>query len=205
MAAKITIMIPKWVDRICAWTILLHRRWKYGYTYRRIYLGEEKYAMVDPHLFYRLNEYHWTHNGKRERPYTVRYSYSQKNKIEMISMRREIMNFPAGRLVDHRNGNTLDNRMSNLRAATREENAYNKQKTKTKTSSKYIGVYFEKHKQRRIARIKYKERRIYFGCFKDEVAAAKARDAAARNYHGGIRTAELRPERQRSDISRGKL
>jgi hypothetical protein len=182
-SASVTFRIPVWLDKICAWPAIVCRLLRYGYTYRRIYLGEERYAMVDPPLFYRLNKYHWTVGGRKERPYAVRYTYLPENKIKTISMHREIMNFPAGRLVDHKNGNGLDNRIDNLRAATREENAYNKQKTKIKTSSKYIGVYFEKHKSRWVARIKYKDRRIYLGCFKDEIAAAKAYDRAARKYH----------------------
>ena len=99
-------------------------------------------------------------------------------------MHREIMNFPAGRLVDHGNGDSLDNRIDNLRAATKAQNAHNKGKTRKKTSSKYIGVYFNKQTKRWISQIKYKEKRIYLGYFKDEVKAAKAHDAAARKYHG---------------------
>jgi hypothetical protein len=161
--------------------VTAYRKYKYGYEYRRIYLGEERFALVDPPLFYQLNNYHWSFNEKRERPYAVRYAYLSKDKIKTISMHREIMNFPAGRLVDHENGDTLDNRRDNLRIATSEQNAYNKQKTKTKTSSRFIGVYYDKQKNRWIARIKYKDKRIYLGCFKDEI---EAYDAAARKYHG---------------------
>jgi hypothetical protein len=183
MGVKVTISIPEWLDKICAWPVIVYRKHKYGYTFRRIYMGEGRYTKVDPDLFYRLNKYHWTYNGKRERPYAVRFVYISKNKSKTISMHREIMNFPDGRLVDHRNGNTLDNRIDNLRSATREENAHNKGKTRTKTSSKYIGVYFDKNKNRWIVRIMYKYRKIYVGTFKDEIAAAKAHDIAARKYH----------------------
>lgn len=184
MATTITIKIPIWLDKICAWPVIVYRKHKYGYTYRRIYVGEGRYAMVDPFLFYRLSKYHWTFNSKRERPYAVRYEYLSQNKVKTISMHREIMNFPKGRLIDHENGNTLDNRIDNLRAATREENAHNKGKTRTKTSSKYIGVYYDKNKNRWIVRIMSKYRKIYVGTFKDEIAAARAHDIAARKYHG---------------------
>jgi hypothetical protein len=180
----IHLRVPDWLDRILAWPAIVYRLWKYKYTYRRIYLGDGRYAKVDPSLFYRLNKYHWIHNGNSERPYAVRFVYISKKKRKIISMHREIMGFPEGRLVDHEDGDSLDNRIDNLRAATKEENAHNKGKTRTKTSSKYIGVYFYKNKKRWIVRIMYKYRKIYVGTFKDELEAAKAHDAAARKYHG---------------------
>jgi hypothetical protein len=183
MGVKHTITIPEWLDKICAWPVIAYRKHKYGYTFRRIYVGEGRYAMVDPVLFYRLNRYHWTFNSKMERPYAYRYEYISNNKVKLISMHREIMNFPAGRLVDHENGNTFDNRIDNLRSATRAENAQNRGKTRTKTTSKYIGVYYDKKKNRWIVRIMCKHRKIHVGTFKDEIEAAKAHDIAAKKYH----------------------
>jgi hypothetical protein len=179
----IHVRIPEWVDRICAWPAVVYRLLKYKYTYRRIYLGDGRYAKVDPALFYRLNKFGWIHNGNKERPYAVRFVYTSKNKRKIISMHREIMGFPEGRLVDHENGDSLDNRIDNLRVATDEQNAHNKGKTRKKTSSKYIGVYFDKNKNSWIVRITNKYRKIYVGTFKDELAAAKAHDTAARRYH----------------------
>jgi len=175
--------VPKWVDMIFAYPVIIYRLWKYGSAYRRIYLGEGKFTMVEPGDFYWLNNYHWSVNGRRERPYAVRYVHLSRDKIKTISMHREIMNFPKGRLVDHENGYTLDNRRDNLRTATREENAHNKGKTRTKTSSKFIGVYFDKNKNRWIVRIMYNYRKIYVGTFKDEIEAARAHDEAALKYH----------------------
>lgn len=47
---------------------------------------------------------------------------------------------PAGFLIDHMNGDKLDNRRENLRLATRTENEANKRKRRGKTTSKYKGV-----------------------------------------------------------------
>jgi hypothetical protein len=93
------------------------------------------------------------------------------------------MNVPPGILVDHRNGDTLDNRRTNLRLATCSQNSCNRQKTKSKTSSRFIGVSFDKHKVVWTAYISFHRKRIWLGCFKTEIAAAKAHDEAAKKYH----------------------
>ena len=57
MKAKLTIGIPVWLDKICVWPVLLYRLWKYGYTYRRIYLGEGLFTLVDSADYYWLNNF----------------------------------------------------------------------------------------------------------------------------------------------------
>jgi hypothetical protein len=119
----------------------------------------------------------WTQNA-------IRQISCPKNKARIVSLHREIMNNPDGLLVDHANGDGLDNRRTNLRLATHSQNQFNKRKTKSKTSSRFIGVYFEKRKNRWMARIHYHGKRIWLGSFKSEFDAAKAYDAAAKKYHG---------------------
>jgi hypothetical protein len=186
MKINLTIGIPVWLDRLCAWPLLWYRRRKFGYDFRRVPLGNGLFTIVEPQDYYRVNNFHWTvwFTGRNDQCiYAARTTNDPASKIKVVLLHRDIMNHPPGLLVDHANSDTLDNRRANLRLATRAQNAYNKRKTKSKTSSSFIGVYFEKRKNRWMARIKYQVKRIYLGSFKNEIDAARAYDEAAKKYH----------------------
>lgn len=56
----------------------------------------------------------------------------------LVLLHRELMQAPAGFVVDHINGDRLDNRRANLRVCTPKENARN---TARSSSKDYKGVY----------------------------------------------------------------
>ena len=183
MTTKLTITIPIWLDFIFTCPLLAYRLLRYGYVYRRIYLGEGKYTIVDPRDFYWLNNFHWTLDGNGEHIYAVRNIMKAGAGTKTISLHREIMSHPKGLLVDHRNTDTLDNRRSNLRLATHSQNSCNRRKTSSKTSSRFRGVCFDKSRGRWSAHIRFHGKRMRLGRFKNEIDAAKAYDAAALEYH----------------------
>ncbi len=181
--AVIQIKVPDWLDKICAWPAVWYRRCKFGYPYRRIYLGENKFTIVDPHDFYRFNYFNWCPKENGPRTYAVRLISAPHNRTRILSLHREIMKAPPTLLVDHRNRNGLDNRRDNLRLATHSQNQCNKGKSRSNSSSQFIGVYFEKRSSRWVAKIVLHGKRIWLGRFKDELDAAKAYDKAAKKYH----------------------
>jgi hypothetical protein len=98
-------------------------------------------------------------------------------------LHRLLLGLPASD-VDHRNGNGLDNRRENLRAATESQNAANskKPKSRSKTSSQYKGVSW--HRINWQASIRFRGKAHHLGTFSDEADAAKAYDRAALKYFG---------------------
>ena len=182
---EVTIKIPDWIERPIVFFVLLYRRIRYGYPFRRIKLTLGQYAIVDPEDYYRVNKYKWNAYRGYSSYYSKRKVYNRKNGTEKtIYMHRWIMNAPNGIVVDHINHNGLDNRKANLRFATLAENSRYARKTKNKFRSDYKGVQYIKKIRKWRVRITFEGKTRYVGDFKDEVTAAKAYDRAAKKYFG---------------------
>ena len=88
----------------------------------------------------------------------------------------------SGLLVDHKSGDSLDNRRSNLRFATHSQNSQNVAKRQNCTS-KYKGLSLQSTGEFRI-RIKVGDVIMCLGYHKDEDFCAKIYDAYATKYYG---------------------
>ena len=102
---------------------------------------------------------------------------------KLVSMHSLLLDVDQGLLRDHKNGNTLDNRRLNLRAATKAQNARNS-KLRVDNTSGFKGVYWNKQYQKWKAQIRIGSKRIFLGRFDDPSIAAKAYDNAAIRYFG---------------------
>lgn len=87
-------------------------------------------------------------------------------------------------VIDHINGNPLDNRISNLREVTKSVNSHNKAKKKGATS-KYYGVVKTKAGTFS-AKYSLNGKTKYIKTFKIELEAAQAYDNAIKEHHGNF-------------------
>ncbi len=101
-----------------------------------------------------------------------------------VALHRLVMRAPKGMQVDHINGDRLDNRKSNLRLVSAKQNRRNMATWSTKKSSKYKGVHFCNTTNKFKARIVVDYKKKFIGSYDDEVAAALAYDAKARELFG---------------------
>jgi len=86
-------------------------------------------------------------------------------------------------VIDHRDGNPLNNRWNNLRLSTRSENCANRRRDITNTSG-FKGVSFDRRRGNWIARIMKESRNYFLGRFATAEEAHEAYGAAARLLYG---------------------
>jgi HNH endonuclease len=144
---------------------------------RYIPLTKGKFAIVDASDYERLSRYKWCASSTGAQTYAYRHYQGRT-----ISMHRFLMNPPKGMVVDHIDGNGLNNRRSNLRVCTCQQNAYNR-RPKGK-SSRYKGVWWDKHNKQWIVVVRRGDLHIHLGRFDDEAEAARAYDRKAFELFG---------------------
>lgn len=107
--------------------------------------------------------------------------YIFKNKYG--ELHRFIIGALPGQVVDHANGDKLDNRKSNLRFCTGWQNSQNMKTPKNSTSG-FKGVNWQKGPDKWMARIYVVGKQTYLGLFESREEAARAYNEAAVKYFG---------------------
>jgi len=142
---------------------------------KAIPLSKGLVALVDDIDFVVLSAFKWCSSEKAPgHVHAVRRPRGQQGGA-LVHMHRSVMNAPKGMVVDHINGNTLDNRRSNLRVVTHKENIRHRAHGANRNSGTGVrGVSFCKTRGRYIAGIKVDGKKINLGRFDSIDAAAQA-------------------------------
>lgn len=145
---------------------------------RTITLTRRYVALVDEADYEFLSQFKWFATGESKC-----WVYAATNKgSRNRPMHRILMGEPIGFKVDHWDGDTLNNRRSNLRVCSNAENIRN-MKIRGGTSQ-FKGVYWNKDRKHWRAQIMLDYKKRNLGGFSTEEDAARAYDAAALRLFG---------------------
>lgn len=90
-------------------------------------------------------------------------------------------------VVDHKDGNGLNNTRGNIKATTRSKNGRNRHGNRSDNKSGYAGVAYQTKAKKWKATIAYKGKQMYLGIFDNVEDAISARKKAERKYWGLIK------------------
>jgi hypothetical protein len=152
---------------------------------KEIALTKNLKALVDDEDFDALNKHNWYSLNSK-------YAYRETRKKGVrtsIPMHKEVL--PGAYLIDHIDGNGLNNQKSNLREASFCQNSRNTSIHKDNKSG-YKGVYRTRKKWAAKICVNYKK--LYLGVFGTKEEAARAYNEAALKYSGEFAKLNAIPE-----------
>jgi len=136
---------------------------------KNIALSKGMVAVVSDEDYERVAKIKWYARDFRHRGKRRFYAYNDTHGL----MHRFLFG-GSFKVIDHKNGNPLDNRRENLRGCTQQQNCFNQAIQKRNKSSRFKGVSLNKQNQKWRSYIKKSGIKFTLGEFTDEVSAAKA-------------------------------
>lgn len=137
---------------------------------KHIKLTRNQQTIVDNDMFDKLNQFKWFALWQPNiKGFYAARNIRIKKTQKIIRMHRLIMKTPKNMMTDHINGNTLDNRKSNLRICTNSENQQNRQQHR---NDKLVGITIRKHKYKTSYEVE--RNNIYLGIFSTPKLARQA-------------------------------
>lgn len=137
--------------------------------------GESREVLVDDEDYKILSKYKW---------YSVGDGYAgTRVDGKHITMHRMITDVKEKDMIDHIDGNILNNQKSNLRVVNMYESNKNRSGRKN-SSSIYKGVWWDSVSSKWAVEISSNKKRTYGGRHESEVVAARIYNDLARKLHG---------------------
>jgi len=140
-------------------------------------------VLIDAEDFDRVTALKWHPITKDGLTYIKRTTW-RKGRFKALFLHNFVFgNLANAHILDHRDGNTLNNQKSNLRVCTASQNAMNR-KLRSDNKTAYKGVTIRKETGRFRVSISVDKRRINLGTFDTAEAAYAVYCEAAVKYHG---------------------
>ena len=143
-----------------------------------ITLTQNKDTIIDDEFYDYLSKFKWHYSTGYAKRNLWNY---QSKKAKIVRMHHFILPMKKGLQIDHINGDTLDNRLVNLRYVKQKENLRN-QGLRSDNTSGFKGVSKWKNGQWR-AYIVVNYKQILLGIHKTKEKAAEAYNKAAKKYY----------------------
>ena len=172
------------------------------YFMNQISLTQGFVTFVDDEDFERFGYFKWY-----ARVYKNGTVYAARRiKGKWISLHKAITGTGPRELIDHRDGNSLNNQRANLRRATVAQNMFN---SKPRLGRTYKGVYLVKGHRYKFrcwrAQIRQAGLSVHVGYFATEVEAAKAYDEAIKKIRGDFARLNFAHSEERGSIPTAAL
>lgn len=150
---------------------------------RFIELANGRLCRVDAEDFDYLNNWWWSeHKRPAGLSYAIRAAVHGQTKMHRLILEARGLIGPRD-LIDHCNGDGLDNRKQNLRKATHAQNMRNRKLPEHNTTGFY-GLMRSPTEGKWLVRIREGGKSFYYGTYSDQIEAACAYNVAAVKHFG---------------------
>lgn len=124
--------------------------------------------------------------SKKGKKFYIQGYFKGTSSKNILLLHRLFTNANKNENIDHINGDTLDNRLCNLRKCNQSENRCNSIKPLHGVTSKFKGVGWVKKDKVWRVRVYKNKKSVYTGYFKNELDAAKSYDYHSKIHHGSF-------------------